>query len=240
MRLSPSFVAIKRITCNQPRSLFNSDQIEAAAKAIIAAEGTINPIIVERTGINSFELIDGDFQFYATVRAKEIDPEKGETVSAYIIDEENRNIFQQQLEIFRKQLTQTTSSETQSNSNNSIQYSLITNLETRLTNMESSFETRLTEIKQEYIQKFQEQQQQIEELKTQLPEKVEPLTTFNQASVQDLTLKLKPITKKKTENLVKQIEQLRPFNSLQEVQQKVKGLGTQTMFTILDSWLYNI
>lgn len=246
MRLAPSFVFVEEITCDQPRSQFNNDAIEAAAKAIVAAEGTINPIIVERTGIDSYRLIDGNFEYHAAIRAQELDLEKGETISAYIIDQNNQEILKQQLEIFRKPQTQTTSSkipfDNSSAQSNSDSDSRLINIETRLTNIELRFETRLTEIKNEYNQQFEEQQKQIRELKTQLPEKIEPLTTFNEASRENLTIKLKPITKNKTENFVKQIEKYRaikPFSSLQEVIEKVDGIAEKTMLKIVDSWQYN-
>jgi ParB family chromosome partitioning protein len=246
MRLLPSFVFVEEIICDQPASLFDSKEIEAAARAIIAAEGTINPIIVERIGIDSYQLIDGYFQYHAAIRAQEFDLEKGETISAYIIDQDNQEIIKQQLEIFRKPPTQSIFSEVIISNNNSTQFdfnsdSRLTNLESRLNNIESRFEARLTQAKNEYSQTLQQQQKQIQELKNKLPEKLEPLATFNQASVNDLIIKLKPITKNKTEGFVNQIVQARstkPFSSLQEVIDQVQGIAEKTMFKILDTWLY--
>ena len=59
---------------------------------IIAAEGIINPLILNRTGINSFAVVDGYFEYHAAARAKEIDLARGETVAAYIVEEENEVI----------------------------------------------------------------------------------------------------------------------------------------------------
>jgi len=67
MTLSISLVEVRTLTSEQPRSNFNQQQIEEAAKLIVAAEGIINPIIVSRTGINSFKVVNGHFEYYAAL-----------------------------------------------------------------------------------------------------------------------------------------------------------------------------
>ena len=229
MTLSQSLVEIKTITCDRIRSDFDEQKIEMAAKSIVAAEGIINPILVTRTGINSFKVVDGDFEYYAAVRAKEIDLAKGETIAAYIVDEDN-NIIKQQIDLFRNYTSNSSSNITSGS------------LETRITNIESRFENRLSELKKEYINKIKALENNIAYIHSKLPEKIEPLTTFNQAKLPELIIKLERAlgNKKTNQKFAEQIIKARPFKSLSEVKAKIKGLGEKTMLKIIDCWLnYN-
>jgi len=73
-----------------------------------------------------------------------------------------------------------------------------------------------------------------------MPEKIEPLKTFNEASLIELARKLKPFLNgdKTVNKIAPKIIAARPFKSLTEVVEKVKGLGDKTMVKIVDSWLY--
>ncbi|WP_319420318.1 ParB N-terminal domain-containing protein [Pleurocapsa sp. FMAR1] len=229
MTLSSSLVEVRTITCNRPRSNFDQQKIEQAANLIVAAEGIINPIIVSRTGINSFQVIDGHFEYYAAARARELNLEIGEAIAAYIVEEKNETIIKDQVAIFRQPLPP---QDRQLNTDN---------LETRLTNIESRIENRLNELKSEYTQKNKELEQKIDSLKSKLPEKIEPLTTFNEANLIELVSKLKLVLRsdKKANDIAPKIIAARPFKSSTEVLENVRGLGDKTMLRIIDSWLYS-
>ena len=236
MTLSTSLVEVRTISSEQPRSNFDEQKIEAAAKLIIEAEGIINPIIVSRTGINSFHVIEGDFEYYAAARARELNLEIGEAIAAYIIEGDNEAIIKEQIEIFRQKLEPTKPVLPESHS-----IANISNLEIRFTNFESRIDKRLDELKSEYTKKDKELEREIKYLKTKLPEKIEPLMTFNQDSLTELTIKLKSILRsdKKANNIAPKIIEARPFQSLIEVIEKVNGLGDKTMLRIVNSWLYS-
>lgn len=102
MKLSNSFIAVKKITSSVPRSNFLEDELNRAAQLIVKAEGTINPLILRRTNSQSYEVIDGHFEYYAATRAKEIDSQKGEYIGAFIIEPENEEVLQEQVELLRK------------------------------------------------------------------------------------------------------------------------------------------
>ncbi len=196
MTLLTSLVEVRTITSKRSRSQFDEQEIEQAARLIVEAEGIINPIVLARTGINSFEVIQGHFEYYAAARAREIDLARAETIAAYIVEEENEAITKQ-IEIFRKpQSENTTVSPVDSNSPNNA----VDNLQTRFNNFESRIENRLNELKSEYVQKIKKLEKEIESLNNKLPEQIEPLTTFNQASLKDLTSKLKNILGEKKAN----------------------------------------
>ena len=237
MTLLTSLVEVRTITCDRSRSEFNDREIEEAARSIIAAEGIINPIILTRTGINSFAVVNGHFEYHAAARAKEIDLAIGETVSAYIIEEESEAIAKQ-IDIFRKS-KQTLDTATENP--NAISNTVSSNLEARLNNLESRLENSFNEIKQECKQKNLDLDRKIKSLENKLPEKIEPLNTFNKASLSELITKLKPILKsdKKTSDIAGNIIKARPFTSLSEVLAKTKGLGEKTMLRIIDRWLYS-
>ena len=101
-KISPAIVLIKAIYSSQPRSAFSEIALEQAAQLILAIEGVINPIILIRTGVTSYEVINGHFEYYAALKAKEIDAVRGETINAYIIEsEEDKDIYVQQIAVFR-------------------------------------------------------------------------------------------------------------------------------------------
>ena len=233
--IQQSLVEVRSITSKISRSQFNEQQIEEAAKSIIEAKGIINPIILTRTGINSFEVINGHFEYHAAARAREIDLAFAETIAAYIIDGENKAI-DKQIDIFRtaKESFELTTIDNKNNNFNT------GNLETRVNNLELRIENRLNELKKEYEQKNKDLSQKLETLNKKLPEKIEPLATFNQANLSELVIKLKPILRsdKTTNNIAEQIVKARPFESLTQVITKTKGLGETRAIAIIDRWLY--
>lgn len=238
MTLSTSLVEVRTITSDQPRSNFNQQKIEQAAQLIIKTEGIINPIIVSRTGINSFQVVDGHFEYHAAARARELNLEIGEAIAVYIIEEKNQAIIKEQIAIFRESQEAKRIPSTTTDNNNSSVY--VSNLETRLTNIESRIENRLNELKTEYSQKNQRLEQEINSIKNKLPEQIEPLTTFNQASLIELTSKLQlVISNKKASKIAPLIIKQRPFQSLNEVLNNVDGLGIDALVSIVDSWLYS-
>jgi ParB family chromosome partitioning protein len=101
MKLSNSFISVKKITSSVSRSKFSEDDLNRAAELVLKAEGIINPLVLRRTSPQSYEVVNGHFEYYAAARAKEIDSKKGEYIGAFIIEPENEEILQQQVEVFR-------------------------------------------------------------------------------------------------------------------------------------------
>ncbi len=104
MRLLASLVPIKNITCLTP-SNFNDGELKKLAEQILKVEGIISPLIVRKTGVESYELIDGYFEYYASVKARDIDPRKGTMVSVFIAEPENAtttSAIEEQVELLRK------------------------------------------------------------------------------------------------------------------------------------------
>ncbi|NJL89167.1 MAG: ParB N-terminal domain-containing protein [Coleofasciculaceae cyanobacterium SM2_1_6] len=102
MKLQTKLIAVKRINSSTARSSFSADEIEQVANLIVNAEGIINPIILRQHSLESYEVVDGHFEYHAAVRAKEISLLKGETVQAIILEPENEEILLEQVSILRR------------------------------------------------------------------------------------------------------------------------------------------
>lgn len=101
-KLPTKLVAVRKITSSQARSSFDPDLLEQAANLIIGVEGIINPIVVRRTSMQSYEVFEGHFEYYAAVRAREISLLKGEMIQAIIIEPENEENLLEQVSLLRQ------------------------------------------------------------------------------------------------------------------------------------------
>jgi ParB family chromosome partitioning protein len=197
-KLSPSLVAVKKITSAVPRSNFANRDLEKLARLILDSGGLINPIIVRRNGMDAYEIVDGDFEYYAAARAKEIEPIKGETIGAFILEEENEELLLQQLEILRKTantenlvenqetgfLYENTSSQPADSITNPVSLVEVPNLcenetpedssslEQRLTNIAAQFATQINELKAEYAREQKVLAQSIQEIENRILQQV--------------------------------------------------------------------
>ena len=238
MKLSTSLVAVRKIISAVPRSIFPDDELEQTARLILEVEGVINPIILRRTSLESYEVVDGHFEYYASARAREIDLRKGEMIGAFIIESENEEFILDQVKLLRKQ--KPASSGNADASSNSIEPSL-TNMETRfisidsrLTNSETRFENRLIELKAEQRREIQNMDNRLKELESQMPKPIKPLDALNNLSLSDLTSKLSGVVNSKIiQKIVSERDQDK-FKSFVSVVERVKGLGDKTMVKIID------
>jgi hypothetical protein len=247
MKLSTSLVAIKKITSSFPRSNFADDEIEEAAKLILAVEGVINPIVVRRESINTFEVVDGHFEYYAAARAREIDPRKGEMIGAFIIEAENEESITKQVKLLRKPKAAIPNKisipDSVSVDSNSFETRLInmesrsTNTEYRVTNLESRFENRTIELQTEFRSEIQQINARLKEIENRIPKPIEALEALNTLGLPKLTSQLKRVNVnvKIIEKIVSEREKSK-FTSFGNVVDRIKGLGDKTMLKIIDSF----
>ena len=241
MKLSTSLVAVKKITSTVPRSSFRDDDLEKAAQLILQAEGVINPIILQRTSLKSYEVIEGDFEYYAAARAREIDPRTGEMIGAFIIEEENEEVIKKQVELLRKSKVVSVVEPTNPDSNA---------LELRLTNLESRIENRISELKNQQATDRQKLENELTELKNQIPKKLEPLDIFNNLSLPELAFRLRSagLSEKKAAQIAESVAKERnkqKFNSLSDIvarvkikqgKRQIKGISSEKMLEIISNW----
>ncbi len=233
-KLSISIVAVKKITSQEPRSNFADSDLEKVATLSLEAEGLINPIVIRRTSLESYEVVDGDFEYHAAARAREIDPRKGEMVAAFILEPENEEVLLEQVKTLRKGRTIKNTVEVTENQP-------VTSLEYRLTNIESRFEKQNNELKSELVQLIKKIEDEVKEIKTDIPKQLEPLEVFNDLKISELINRLKSggITGKVAEKIINIIERERKykkFESLSDVVDRVQGLNHKRMLALIDSW----
>jgi len=231
-KLFPSLVAVKRITSTVPRSNFAEPELEKLARLILDSGGLINPIILRRNGMDAYEIVDGDFEYYAAARAKEIEPLKGETIGAFILEEENEGILLEQLEILRKTaiIDNPSAKEVPQQSSS---------FEQRLTNIETRLENRINEFKAEYTQEKQALIERVKEVESRIPKPVPLLEALNTQDKFKLATNLKNagIKAQIIEQIIKErdLEQFASFENVLE-RMKGKGLGEKTMIKLIDKW----
>ncbi|EIJ43609.1 hypothetical protein BegalDRAFT_2774 [Beggiatoa alba B18LD] len=101
-RLSPSIVLVKKIHCAIPRQQFAVELIETAAELILKLGGVITPLILRRKGADEYELEHGALEYYAALRAKELNLQQGESINAYIVDDHDERSLLAQVQLFRQ------------------------------------------------------------------------------------------------------------------------------------------
>ncbi|MGB7712418.1 MAG: chromosome partitioning protein ParB [Microcoleus sp.] len=200
-KLSPSLVAVKKITSQVPRDNFADRDLEKVAQLILELGGLINPIILRRNGMDAYEIVDGDFEYYAAAKAREINPKKGETIGAFILEPENEELLLEQVQALRKSAKndnlvenpetgffyENTSSQPADSIKNPVSLVEVpksydnetpqpsSNLEQRLTNIEAQFASQINELKAEYAREKQVLAQSIQEFENRILQQVNQL-----------------------------------------------------------------
>jgi hypothetical protein len=86
-KLMPALVSVRRMNSNIPEIYFDRSELEAAAAQSLELGGFFDPPVVRRDGEN-YQVISGHFEFYAAALARQIDPQAGETIPAFIVETE--------------------------------------------------------------------------------------------------------------------------------------------------------
>jgi ParB family chromosome partitioning protein len=230
MSLNPSRVPVKKITSSQPRSTFPSEAIEQVANAILKAEGTINPIVLRQISFQEFEVIDGHFEYYAAVRAKELDLAGGEMIDAIVLHPENEAAILEQIKLLRTQSDVQPSIGSPQNTSS---------IESRITNLEKFIENQFNELNQKHLEEKRKLESLVRKMQEYLPKPLEPLVFFNSASIPELFSRFKRIglVGKSAEKVVSAIEVERKngeFTSLIEIRKRVKGLSENRLLSLLE------
>lgn len=64
-------VDVESITSNVPRSNFLKSDLDLIADMILESRGILKPLVLKKTGFEKYEVVDGHFEYYAAVRARE-------------------------------------------------------------------------------------------------------------------------------------------------------------------------
>ncbi|MFN6463813.1 MAG: chromosome partitioning protein ParB [Nostoc sp. DedVER02] len=231
-----SLVDVKSITSNEPRSNFSEADLENLADIIIETGGIIRPLVVKMTGVESYTLVDGHFEYYAAVRAREKNPRQAEMVNAFIISPKLEDLVVKQVGFLKG---------TNSFTEQVIPQPETTKLEPRLANLELRLEKQFNEFKSEFIHERQRIENQFKQLENLIPQKSEqsnPLSLLNSLDKDELSIKLQRSRIRGAEKLAKGIFDARhkklkqKFEDYRDVVKSVKNLGEQTILTIIDEW----
>jgi ParB family chromosome partitioning protein len=197
-KLLVSLVLVKKITSTVPRSNFAERDLEKLAQLILELGGLINPIILRRSGMDAYEIVDGDFEYYAAAKAREINPMKGETIGAFILEPENEGLLLEQVQALRKSaktenlvdnpetgfLYENTSSQPADSIKNPVSVVEVPNLgenetpqessslEQRLTNIEAQLASQINELKAEYAREQKVLAQSLQEIENRILQQV--------------------------------------------------------------------
>jgi ParB family chromosome partitioning protein len=217
-KLSPSLVAVKKIASAVPRSNFADRDLEKVAQLILELGGLINPIILRRNGMDAYDIVDGDFEYYAAVKAREIDPLKGETIGAFILEPENEELLLEQVKVLRTPAITENAGEHETSQESSITENLSENetlqqsssLEQRLTNIEARLENKINELKAEYTREKQVLIQRIQEVENLISQQV-PLLI--EAGLANKINELQPQSPPEKQTLVERIQDVENVTS---------------------------
>jgi hypothetical protein len=237
-----SLVDVKNISSTVTRSNFAEADLDSLADIIIESGGIIRPLVVKLTGAESYTVVDGHFEYYAAVRAREKNPRKGEMVNAFVISPKIEDIVTQQL----ASLKEIESFDKPSNISSETKHSE----SSRLTNLELRLEKELNAFKSELVQERHKVEDKLNKIESQIPKQVAPLDLFNSLNPSELTLRLinasfsnqaagkvaesveKERKKKKFVSLTDVVERVKITNGTRQV----KGITSERMVAIIDSW----
>jgi hypothetical protein len=86
-KLMPVLVSVRRINSSIPETYFDRSELEAAAAQSLVLGGFFDPPVVRRDGEN-YQVVSGHFEFHAAALARQIDPQAGEIIPAFVLESE--------------------------------------------------------------------------------------------------------------------------------------------------------
>ncbi|WP_292854154.1 chromosome partitioning protein ParB [Nostoc sp. NMS8] len=236
-------VDVKNITCDIPASNFSDDALNSLADMIIESGGIIRPLVLKTTGLETYAVIDGYFEYYAAVRAREKKPRQCEMVNAFVISPKSEDEIFKQVAAFRG-LDFDERSEIKTSIKTNHSESISKNNEFNL------LEKQINDLRSELAQERQKLYETLKLIESQIPKQITPLDAFNSLSLLELTFRLRSagFTDKKAIQVAEGVEKERKnknFESLKDVltrvkiasgKKQIKGISSDKMVDIVDSW----
>jgi hypothetical protein len=220
-------------------------QIEALANTIINLGGLVNVPVVQQISVDEYELISGYLEYYAYLKAREIDPRLPDRITAFVSNTKNQAAIHQQLEILQA-IENPKQDSSQSTTSKPFEINLqIKNLESSINNINKNFSTALERMKHELLAEFE----------AKLPQPIPPLEAFNRILEPEIAFrvqrKLEFLGASKAKKIVAQLQEIskrknhKPFESFTEIsevlreQQKnrsLKLISEKNMVKLIDRW----
>ena len=259
MTIQYFLVDVSSITSKVARSQFSEAEIDRIAETILETGVAIEPILLRQLSPLEYEVAYGDLTYHAAARAQEIDPDRGEMVSAFVASEKVLPAAIRQAEFFaarkggraalsqgngeiddegaRAIATQIAPEQTTSNPNLEIR---LTNVELRLTNIESRMDRALVELREQREQDRKWLEREVAEIRKDVPRPIAPLEAFNTLESERLAIKLKQAGIPSASQVAQNADSARQkgeFKSLSDVVKRVRGLSAERMLQIAESGL---
>lgn len=230
MKLSITFVPVRKIKPSVSRWNFSEDAVEQAAHLVAKVEGVINPLVLRREDNSAaYEVLDGNFEYYVAVRASELSPQACETIAAFIVEPDDEALIREQIELFRNLRKLSEANHLPSS----------TTLDSRLRQLEfrqADLESRQLSFEMQEIKPLKNQMQALE---AQIRNKTNLLDVFNRFDRSTLLRQIKQIgllgkTAEKIVELIEYERQQQEFASLKDVVIRVKGLTYEKMVDLIE------
>jgi ParB family transcriptional regulator, chromosome partitioning protein len=142
-------IDLKDVVATKERSYFSEIELNNLANLIVEMRGLMRPVILKKIGFESFEIIEGNLEYYAALIAKEKEPSL-ETINAFLIDQEAENIVLKQMQLLSATPSVVTTVEKTDNS-----------LDLRFNNLEKRLENQLQTIREEYQKEIKRLEEKI-------------------------------------------------------------------------------
>ncbi len=241
MDLSTSLIDIDSIEINheETQSQFEAKkvEIEYLAHSIVNLKALLTIPIVQRTGVESYRLIAGQFEYYAFIKARELEPSLPDRIRVFIVDGKNTQPILEQVQAIKNLQSPQTIDNNASNpvllelgNIKSIIQSLATNI-THNISLESS------QLKSEMIENFQ----------VYLPKPLPPLEAFNHISdpkvYGEVVKKLEFLGNKKAKKIADRLKEISnpkhdKFATFNDVISELgKGyISKEKLLDVIDNW----
>lgn len=147
-----------------------ASQIEALANTILDLDGLINLPVVQQVSLDNYELISGYLEYYAYLKAREINPRLLDRITVFVANDKNQAAIGQQLEILQ------TIEKTEQNLNQPIT-SNQSEVDLRIKNLETSIKNSNNSLVFAAIDRLKVEL--LAAIETRLPQPIPPLEAFN-------------------------------------------------------------
>lgn len=250
MQLLTSIIDIDSIQVKD--SLFdperNVTKIEALANTIIDLGGLVNIPVVQQINLEDYELISGHLEYYAYLKAVQINSKLPDRLTVFISNKKNKAAISKQLEILETIENTQKGTPAPTVANSSEVDLQIKNLQSSIKHNSEVFQNEIEKLKTEFLS----------ELENKLPKPIPPLEAFNRILEPEIALqlqrKLEFMGSSKAKKIVSGLQEVsksenhKPFENFTEIvgllkeKQKnnrtVRLISEEKMLALIDRWNY--
>jgi hypothetical protein len=229
-------IDVKEIECDASRSDFPENEIETLADLILSGGGIFRPLILKQVGIEKYLILDGNLEYFASVRAREKNPKKGEMVNAFVVTSSDEITIQEQIKVLKSAYRE------DSGSGEQVSLQIADRKNGKNSEWISSFEKRLSEIREEFFQVRRDHEYRFTQLEKNIneAENSDLLEIINTLDRVELISELHRygVAKGKAEAIsdARNNQESKKFDSYQDIVKVTKGMGASGILSLIDAW----